>query len=177
MRNFLLIVDVQATPVINIANFKASRNDGKPFEPGEKEALYDKLNNQTKLFFNSKLERISSIIDQYKRNNDGIIILEDANVPATVNNAIIHALGNYPHIIIRKAVFNGSSYILQAIEIMNLRIKQIEVCGCMTECCVLQTVIGLRKALTPQKVKVIKDACFDKDWDEQFISDPSLRLS
>lgn len=176
MKKFLVIVDIQATPTVTIANFNATRNDGKPFEPGEKEALFDKFNTDMKLHFNSKLEIMVDLIEQYKSNKDGIFILEDANSPAPIHNSLIHTLGSYPFICIRKPVFNGSAFILSAIKHMELKVKELEICGCYTRCCVLQTVIGLRKVLGPEKVKVIANACFDKDWEECFISDEKLRL-
>lgn len=165
MTTLLVVIDVQGSPRIT----SVRRNDGQPITPADEAgARAGFLAEAT-----ARFERVLQAISREIRTCDRVLILEEASGSRT-SPAILHALGPRPHILARKATFDGSSVVLEAMNAYGLDYAQVRVCGCMTTVCVLATVRGLRQALGAARVQVVADGCFDTPWSETLL-EASLR--
>lgn len=109
-------------------------------------------------------------IHKAKQKKHVIVVVEYVWFPTQpTDKKIIKAIGDYPAIIVQKNSPDGSKEITKALSNAGIQPRKIFVCGQATACCVLETVIGLRKKLSIGQVVVIPTACFDELWSEQYV--------
>ena len=102
------------------------------------------------------------------------IVVVEYNSPETTTE-IIKAIGRAHYSKVVKRDIDGSRLVLETLKKEQIDPKEVLVVGQSTRCCVLATLKGLRKALTPEKVTVVPDATLPEAWKEEFVDEPTLR--
>lgn len=69
--------------------------------------------------------------------------------------------------IVRKDDDDGSREVRKVIKDNKLPANKIKVCGVNTDCCVLETVLGLNTLMKPSKMKVLAYAC-NSEYDHTY---------
>lgn len=154
----LLVVDVQGSPKVNV-----ERMDGQPLSSEERAGLAE-YTAQVRRLHDAMLSEVIKAI----HSADIVMLLEDIHLNSRTHPSVLHALGDRPHLISRKAVHDGSGAVIKALGWLWSKIT-IEVCGNLTGVCIKETVRGLRKELGKGKVRVLAEACFDRPWSEEVL--------
>ena len=114
-----------------------------------------------------------------KQQKDAILIVEYQGSGRT-HSGFDNILRGYPHKArIKKNDDDGSTEIIRALNRRNFPQKTLRVCGVNTDCCVLETIVGLLRKLQKTKVEVVKQGCNTAfsgfDW-RCYYKHPNLRL-
>jgi nicotinamidase-related amidase len=159
-RDVLLVIDVQGQPAVNVQT-----SDGRPAPPDDPAVVA--LMRKAQIGWARMLGAISPLIADARSRGTVIMFLEDAKVPHPTHPALWHALGATPAVVVRKYLNDGAPVALSALSGLGIDPGDVLVCGALTEVCVRETVLGLRRALGRERIRVAPGACFDEEWDEE----------
>lgn len=158
-RDILLVVDVQGQPAVSVRHA-----DGRAVQPDD--PAFQAFARNAQAGWARMLGAVSRLVSAAVAHSTAVVFLEDAKVNHPTHPALWHALGPAGALVVRKFLDDGSQPALAALAALGVEPGEVLVCGALTRVCVRETVLGLRRALGRDRVRVAPGACFDEEWDE-----------
>jgi len=106
------------------------------------------------------LKSVKKLISEAMEDWQPIILVEYSGCGSTMPS-IYRLTQNYSELyIIRKSRDDGSSEISRLIRGMKLPSNNIKVCGVNTDCCVYESVMGLKRKMRAANFEIVETACW-----------------
>lgn len=103
---------------------------------------------------------------EYAKRRRYVVVVETGCNPTYPK--IMKALRGRKFSKIKKILYDGSSEIGCELKKKDKTFNNIYVMGCATDCCVRETVKGLRERFGKERVEVIPDACYPTTWKRDY---------
>lgn len=106
------------------------------------------------------LKSVKSLISQAMKDRQPIILVEYSDCGSSMPS-LYRLTEHYSYLyVIRKQQDDGSAEISRLIRGMKLPATNIKVCGVNTDCCVYESVMGLKRRMRNTNFEIVENACW-----------------